>query len=188
MTSFKKLFKDFKNEHVLGIVGLVFLVIALCQYSKNKNIFQLGMTPSMSASAPPARTAPSAPAKPPSKVVGASGQNTYAPYNGASQPTSDSATSSSVMNKPTANPASDLLPNDANSNWAGMNPVSDMKDVNLLNPQQVVGINTQGSSLRNANLQLRSEPPNPRTNTNCPWNISTIEDDKFRKQLEIGTQ
>ena len=90
------------------------------------------------------------------------------------------------MNKPVANP-SDLLPSDANSAWAAMNPVGEMKSVSLLNPQQVVGVNTQGSSLRNANLQLRSEPPNPRTNTNCPWNISTIEDDKFRKQLEIGT-
>ena len=33
----------------------------------------------------------------------------------------------------------------------------------------------------------RSTPPNPRTNTNCPWNISTIEADQFRKVLEIGS-
>ena len=52
----------------------------------------------------------------------------------------------------------------------------------------MAGINTVGSSLRNANLQLRSEPANPKTATNCPWNISTIETDKFRKQLEIGSQ
>jgi hypothetical protein len=24
-------------------------------------------------------------------------------------------------------------------------------------------------------------------NTNCPWNISTIETDQFRKPLEIGS-
>ena len=95
--------------------------------------------------------------------------------------------SSVALNKPAANP-SDLLPSDSNSAWASLNPVgnSDLGNISLLNPTQVVGINTQGSSLRNANLQLRSEPTNPRTNTNCPWNISTIEEDKFRKPLEIG--
>lgn len=186
MAAFKKFFKELKNEHVLGIVGLVFLVFALYQYSNNKNIFQLGMTNGMDMKSQP--TSLSNASNPPltKPVVGASSQNAYAPYNGAAQPTSNSATSSSAMNKPVANPA-DLLPSDGNSAWAAMNPVGEMKNVSLLNPQQVVGINTQGSSLRNANLQLRSEPPNPRTNTNCPWNISTIEDDKFRKQLEIGT-
>jgi hypothetical protein len=50
-----------------------------------------------------------------------------------------------------------------------------------------VGINTQGSSLRNSNLQIRSEPPNPRMNTNSPWNVSTIESDQYRRPLEIGS-
>tara|TARA_B110000444_G_scaffold257689_2_gene296724 strand:+ start:1836 stop:2399 length:564 start_codon:yes stop_codon:yes gene_type:complete len=185
MVAFKKFFKDFKNEHVLGIVGLVFLVFALCQYSNNKNIFQSGMA---SMASPNAAVAPNRgnANKAPGKVVGASGQTAYAPYNGAAQPASNSLTRSEGMNKPVANPA-DLLPADSNSSWASMNPVGDLQNINLLNPQQVVGINTQGSSLRNANLQLRSEPPNPRSNTNCPWNISTIEDDKLRKSLEIGT-
>tara|TARA_Y100000816_G_scaffold100882_1_gene70349 strand:- start:7922 stop:8473 length:552 start_codon:yes stop_codon:yes gene_type:complete len=181
MAAFKKFFKDLKNEHVLGIIGLVFLVFALYQYSNNKNVFQSGMTP-MTAPTPIKGTSD----KPSDRVVGASGQNAYAPYNGAAQPVSNSATTSSAINKPIANPA-DLLPSDANSTWAALNPVGEMKSVSLLNPQQVVGINTQGSSLKNANLQLRSEPPNPRINTKCPWNISTIEDDKFRKQLEIGS-
>ena len=187
MAAFKKFFKDLKNEHVLGIVGLVFLAFALYQYSNNKNIFQLGMTPMTNPTIAPAMAPAKGTAdKAPAKVIGASGQTAYAPYNGAAQSASNSLTSSSAMNKPVANP-SDLLPSDSNSAWASMNPVGEMKNVSLLNPQQVVGINTQGSSLRNANLQLRSEPPNPRTNTNCPWNISTIDDDKFRKQLEIGT-
>lgn len=182
MAAFKKFFKDFKNEHVLGIVGLVFLVYALYQYSQNKSVFQLGMTPTMDLTSKPAPSngTPNKPAQ----VTGASSSNTYAPFNGASQNVSNSVTTSNQMNKPTANPG-DLLPGQGNL-WGGTNP-SDLTNVNLLNPTQVVGINTQGSSLRNANLQLRSEPPNPRTNTNCPWNISTIEDDKFRKQLEIGS-
>tara|TARA_Y100000748_G_C15432650_1_gene463867 strand:- start:235 stop:783 length:549 start_codon:yes stop_codon:yes gene_type:complete len=180
MVAFKKFFKDFKNEHVLGIVGLVFLIFALYQYSNNKNVFQLGMSNVVDMkSQPKSNTSNPTETKP---IVGASAQTTYAPFNGTLQGASNSAT----MNKPAANPV-DLLPSDSNSAWASMNPVGEMKNISLLNPQQVVGINTQGSSLRNANLQLRSEPPNPRTNTNCPWNISTIEDDKLRKQLEIGT-
>ena len=181
MVAFKKFFKDLKNEHVLGIIGFVFLVFALHQYSNNKNVFQLGMTP-MSGAAP----SKGGDNKPLTKVIGASGQTAYAPFNGVAQQASNSATTAAGMNKPVANP-SDLLPSDSNSAWSSMNPVGDMKNISLLNPQQVVGVNTQGSSLRNANLQLRSEPPNPRSNTNCPWNISTIDDDKFRKQLEIGT-
>ena len=115
------------------------------------------------------------------KVIGASGQTAYAPFNAPDTISTPLANA----NKPAANP-NDLLPADSNSAWAKMNPVGDLQNINLLNPQQVVGINTQGSSLRNANLQIRSEPPNPRVNTNSPWNISTIEDDKFRKPLEIG--
>ena len=49
---------------------------------------------------------------------------------------------------------SDLLPSDSNSTWSSMNPVGDLKNVNLLNPSQVVGINTQGSSNQNFSLDL----------------------------------
>jgi hypothetical protein len=170
-----KKFVKVHYDQILGIMGLVILVVAFYMYSHNKSIYQLGMT-AMPDVPNVANLAKGAVNKPASKVVGASGQTAYAPYNGPP---------AAVANKPAANPA-DLLPTDSNSAWASMNPVGDLQNINLLNPQQVVGINTQGSSLRNANLQIRSEPPNPRTNTNSPWNISTIDDDKFRKQLEIG--
>ena len=44
-----------------------------------------------------------------------------------------------------------------------MNPMGagDVKDVSLLRAGYHIGINTVGQSLRNANLQLRSEPANP---------------------------
>ena len=45
------------------------------------------------------------------------------------------------------------------------------------------GENTQGSSLRNANRQLRSEPANSRTVVS-PWMNSTIEPDLLRLPLE----
>ncbi len=179
MAALNKMFKSFKNEHFLGIAGLLVVLFALYKYSENKNIFQAGYSNAKQLS--PASVNQANPS-----VVGASSGNAYAPFNGqASAAVSNSATSSAAMNKPASNPA-DLLPADSNSSWASMNPVGDLKNINLLNPTQVVGINTQGSSLRNANLQLRSEPPNPRMNTNCPWNISTIEEDNMRKPLEIG--
>jgi hypothetical protein len=120
--------------------------------------------------------------------------STYAPYNGnsnsqiATSADSASAINQLVSSKAVSNPA-DLLPNSSANDWSNLNPVSssDLRNINLLNPTQLVGINTQGSSLRNSNLQVRSEPANPRTNTNCPWNISTIETDTFRRPLEIGS-
>lgn len=83
----------------------------------------------------------------------------------------------------------DLLPKDAaNSRWAQMNPAGqgDVKDQNYLTAGYHIGINTIGQSLRNANLQLRSEPPNPQVPVS-PWNISTIEPDMNRAPLEIGS-
>ena len=46
----------------------------------------------------------------------------------------------------------------------------------------LVGVDTQGSSLRNANLQLRADPPNPQKHVS-PWLNSTIEPDLTRKSL-----
>ena len=179
MAALNKMFKSFKNEHFLGIAGLLVVVFALYKYSENKNVLKMGYSNSRALN--PASINQANPS-----VVGASTSNAYAPFNGQpSAAVSNSASSSVAMNKPATNPA-DLLPADSNSSWASMNPVGDLKNINLLNPTQVVGINTQGSSLRNANLQLRSEPPNPRMNTNCPWNVSTIEEDNMRKPLEIG--
>ena len=46
-------------------------------------------------------------------------------------------------------------------------------------------ISEQSSSLRNANLQIRSDPPVGQTETG-PWNQATIEPDNMRKQFELG--
>lgn len=85
--------------------------------------------------------------------------------------------------------SSDLLPTDAaNSRWAQMNPSGqgDISDQNFLTAGYHIGINTIGSSMKNANQQIRSEPPNPRLAIS-PWNVSTIEySDINRRPLEIG--
>ncbi len=79
----------------------------------------------------------------------------------------------------------ELLPMDQNSKWAQANPTGqgDIGGKNFLSAGALIGVNTVGQSLRNANQQLRSEPPNPQMQVSI-WNQSTIEPDLQRKPLE----
>ena len=84
--------------------------------------------------------------------------------------------------------ADDLLPkNAANSRWAELNPAGqgDVKDQNFLQAGYHVGLNTTMGSMKNANLQFRSEMPNPKSIVS-PWLNSTYEPDVSRRPLEIG--
>ena len=82
----------------------------------------------------------------------------------------------------------ELLPQDNAANqWSQVNPqgAGSLMDKNLLQAGHHVGINTVGQTLRNANLQLRSDPPNPQVQVS-PWIQSTINPDTNRKPFEIG--
>lgn len=81
----------------------------------------------------------------------------------------------------------ELLPKDANSTWAQQNPMGtgSLKGKNFLSAGALVGVNTVGQSLRNANQQLRSEPPNPQVPVSVFFN-STIEPDTNRRDMEIN--
>jgi len=94
----------------------------------------------------------------------------------------------SSCSKPTIQNPSELLPKDTNSQWAQLNPSGkgDLANINLLKAGYHIGIDTIGQTLRNSNLQIRSEPPNPQLNVG-PWNTSTIEPDFMRPPLEIGS-
>jgi hypothetical protein len=83
--------------------------------------------------------------------------------------------------------ATELLPKDGNSVWAQQNPLGpgSLKGKNFLSAGALVGINTVGQSMKNANLQLRSEPPNPQVPISI-FNNSTIEPDFNRRPLEIN--
>ena len=83
--------------------------------------------------------------------------------------------------------ADDLLPKDDSSLWAQVSPAGEgsLKDRNFLQSGYHIGINTVGQTLRNANQQLRSEPPNPQVKVS-PWLQTTIEPDLGRKPMEIG--
>jgi hypothetical protein len=82
----------------------------------------------------------------------------------------------------------ELLPKDTNSQWAQLNPSGkgELANINLLKAGYHIGIETIGQTLRNANLQIRSEPPNPQLSVG-PWNQSTIEPDFMRPPLELGS-
>jgi len=115
------------------------------------------------------------------------GNEQYATVRGGNQNASNGkGLPPSCSNQPVANP-SELLPNDANSEWAKLNPSGsgDLQNVNLLSAGALIGIDTVGNSLRNANLQVRSEPANPQMNVG-PWNNTTISPDTMRVPLEIG--
>ena len=84
----------------------------------------------------------------------------------------------------------DLLPTDENKAIQEFNiakPVGEgiLQGVNMLDSTYHVGVNTVGQSLRNANRQLRSEPPNPQVNVS-PWLNTTIGPDLPRRPLEVG--
>ena len=83
----------------------------------------------------------------------------------------------------------ELLPGDYDSSWKEVAPNNPgaLEDQNLLEAGYHVGVNTVGQTLRNANLQLRSEPANPQVKVS-PWLQSTIDPDSNRKPLEIGGQ
>jgi hypothetical protein len=92
------------------------------------------------------------------------------------------------VESPDVNDPSDLLPADQNTQWASLNPVNsgNIAMPDLLQAGYHIGLDTIGQSLRNANLQLRSDPIIPKTNVG-PWMQSTIEPDFGRVPLEIGS-
>lgn len=81
----------------------------------------------------------------------------------------------------------ELLPKDPNSVWAQQNPMGSgsLKGKNFLSAGALIGVNTVGQSLRNANYQLRSEPPNPQVPVTV-FNNSTIEPDTNRRDFEVA--
>ena len=83
----------------------------------------------------------------------------------------------------------DLLPADqakASAEFASSAVTAEgLMNVNMLKAGEHIGVNTVGQSLRNANRQLRSEPPNPQVNVS-PWMNTNIGPDLMRRPLEDG--
>lgn len=97
-------------------------------------------------------------------------------------PTADAIGSTSV------NP-SDLLPapNSGENGWDVLEGVgtTDGANPDLLEAGHHTGIDTVGQSLRNANLQLRSDPTIPLQDTG-PWNQTTIDATNVQVPFNLG--
>ena len=179
--------KKLKTHHLIALVGIVVIVFGISQYSQrkgsssdafgnNRRIYDhTGPAPGADISTGYVAQ-PANPAGQNEEYSQVSGINT------SSHGLPPSCGAGAQMTDP-----AELLPRDVNSQWAQLNPAggADFKNVNLLKSGYHIGIDTVGSSLRNANLQERSEPPNPTTPVS-PWLNSTIEPDLMRTPLEIG--
>jgi hypothetical protein len=168
--------KLFSTDKIILIAILVISVMFVVYYSASKSLVVDRMEDG--SKMPPGQMGP-LPQKQPSV------KNTSAQYVVSAPPASVPAASSGYTAQTVAQP-SDLLPNDQNSQWAALNPSSlngGMPD--LLQAGYHIGLDTIGQTLKNANLQLRSDPIIPKSNIG-PWNQSTIEPDIGRVPLEIG--
>jgi hypothetical protein len=190
MSFLKNLQKNIKAHHFIALIGIVVLAFAISQYSSRKTNYSDGY--SNGPSNGPSNAMPVAPGLGPSTVAMPAmepvGQNEV--YSNV--PNGSTTSTYGLPPVPRANnqyDPSELLPKDVNSQWAQLNPAgsADFKNVNLLKAGSLIGIDTIGSTLRNANLQERSEPPNPTTSVS-PWLNTTIEPDLMRLPLEIGTR
>jgi hypothetical protein len=127
------------------------------------------------------------------KTMSLDGMETGAPSTGAAT-TPSATTHAAPSSEPSASPSAsatpqDLLPADQNSEWAALNPVN-MSQGNIIAGDMLqagyhIGLDTIGQTMKNANLQLRSDPIIPKQSVG-PWNQSTYEPDYARVPLEIG--
>lgn len=182
MNFLRNLQKTMKAHHLLALLGIVVVVYAMYQYSGRKSSPSDGFNASKKSAMP---SDGSMNASMGVKAANPAGQNEV--YSSVTDiKTSSYGLPPSCARGNISDPA-DLLPKDTNSQWAQLNPAgaADFKNVNLLKAGYNIGIDTVGSSLRNANLQVRSEPPNP-TSVVSPWMNTTIEPDLMRAPLEIG--
>uniref|UniRef100_A0A6C0IJ63 Minor capsid protein P11 C-terminal conserved region domain-containing protein n=1 Tax=viral metagenome TaxID=1070528 RepID=A0A6C0IJ63_9ZZZZ len=185
MNFLKNLQKTMKAHHLLALLGIVVVIYAMYQYSGQKGRPSDGFNPNKNGAMPSGNGNMQMNARMGVSAANPAGQNEV--YSSVTDiKTSSYGLPPSCSRGAISDPA-DLLPKDTNSQWAQLNPAgsADFKNVNLLKAGYNIGIDTVGSSLRNANLQVRSEPPNP-TTVVSPWLNTTIEPDLMRAPLEIG--
>jgi len=161
-----------KMDNVVMVLAIGVFSWLLYGYSQRKNTnFMSNISPNSDSYSNPS----------PSTL----GQNSeYAKAGGVKTSTYGLATSPQMMDDPSL-----LLPNDTNKEWANLNPQGNgnLKNANLLSSTFLIGADTVGSTKKNMNLQLRSEPIIPQNTMNTgPWQHSTIDPDLMRRPLEIG--
>jgi len=178
--SFKKLWNDYGAGGVLISIIVCYGLYTLYLKLNSKGSYGSEMMSQGRKKAYNNNSSPSGP-----QPAQESGNEVFSSVGGASQDSGMGLPSS--CNKGSPQNPDDLLPKDSNSQWAQLNPSGkgDLANINLLKAGYHIGIDTVGQTLRNGNLQIRSEPPNPQANVG-PWNLSTIEPDFMRPTLELG--
>jgi len=166
----EKLFRKY-NTH-LFLASIVLLLLAVYVYSNNKSKTQ----EKHSAYNPSLHPSPVGDTTTLSPDDDGSG---YASVNDVA------STALPQSSSPNIDPA-ELLPKDTNKEWNALNPStsSTVGDVNMLTPGPT-NFMTMSKPLRNANLQLRSDPPVPQVPVS-PWNNTTIGPDETRVSFEIN--
>jgi hypothetical protein len=177
---YKRMFKDlqsglmkfFTGERIVLFIVLIILAWGIYTYAGSKSFSVDGMEDGQSN----AQKQPSM-------------KETSAQFVVPAPPATEQSTSNGGYSQQAVANPSDLLPNDQNSQWAALNPGS-MNKGNIAMPDLLqagyhIGLDTIGQTLRNANLQERSDPVIPKSLVG-PWNQSTIEPDLGRVPLEVG--
>ena len=179
-----------KTLQILYGLGLVAVIYFVYLYSTKKGNMSDGLANQNKRNALPANISNNSNAS----YIESSGDGDYIGSNQTDLLDSNERVNSqqSSYNSPSCtkgkiNDPSELLPKDSNSQWAKLNPSGgvDFNKVNLLKAGYNIGIDTVGSTMRNANLQTRSEPPNP-TAVVSPWMNTSIEPNMLHAPLEIG--
>ena len=166
---FQSLQKAIKSHHLLALLAVVIIAFAIYRYSSDKSSLKLGMATSPSAVQ---SAEPSGENSMPSELEGS-----------ASVPAKMSGEKQETLG------ASELLPSGGETEFSKVNPApaQGLMGQNFLKAGQHIGVNTVGNTMRNANLQVRSEPANPQGNVG-PWNQTTIAPNVMQRPLDCNSQ
>ncbi len=189
--------KQLLSPAALMFLGGIILLAVLSGYSSSKGTEGMGhnsgsamsgkqkMNADMQQQAMAAEQGEAAPARMSVGAANPAGENGGAAAVQGMQ-TNMQALPSSCSQVSITNP-DELLPKGSSNQWSDLNPNANtnLKNMNFLDQGRFSGINMVGQALRNANLQVRSEPPNPQMNVG-PWSNTTIEPDLERVPLELG--
>ena len=146
------MFKKISARQVAIALAVVVVVYMLCQSGKRKSMYSVN-------------------------------ESMYAPT-GMAGPSADGAAVSQCEMKAGTGLASSLLPREVASqeDFGQFAPEDILAGQNFLEPRSQVGFpESIGGALRNANQQLRAEPPNPKEP--YMWNNSTIVPDLMQRPL-----
>lgn len=184
MKSLEKVFKKVSGNTLLVVLGAIVIAYLLFDYSGGKGAILSGMeNDSRGAASAQADQVQSGSDN--YQAARPTGQNTD--FGNANDLETDTYGLPPSCSKQSVVDPKELLPVDNNSEFSQLNPAGegDLNNVSLLQAGHHIGINTVGQSLRNANQQLRSDPPIPKVETG-PWMQTTMTGDPYRRPLEVG--